>query len=165
NDLKIQANGYIPVSDYQQGAITGTLAAKNIQANDYQIDALNGQLSLQHGNVKIELVPIKKGQRIIAEANIKQVWDEAPFIAASVKGSGINPAVWAQDESYRGHLNFEAHISGTGWMPEQKLWHYRLQINQSELMGQKLAMADISGRFNDQKFNNQSEVVTQGGAL
>src|SRR5699024_224685 len=52
-----------------------------------------------------------------------------------------------------------------GWMPEQKLWHYRLQINQSELMGQKLAMADISGQFNDQKFNNQSEVVTQGGAL
>jgi uncharacterized protein YjbI with pentapeptide repeats len=164
-DLTLQADGRVPIENYKKSRLKGTFLAKNIREGTYQLDALRGTLSLNKGSAKLRLVPIEKGEQIIAEANIGRIWDENPAVNITVNGSNINPAVWMQDTTYAGNLNFNGQISGEGWVPEQKLWSYKLGINKSKLMGQPLNKAAFSGQFNQQEFTNQSDVFIAQGAL
>jgi autotransporter translocation and assembly factor TamB len=164
-DLMVQAHGRVPIENYQKGQLKGTLSAKNIREGAYQLDALQGRLSLNKSSAKLWLEPVKKKQRIIAEANVEHMWDENPLVSVTVKGSDINPAVWMQDTTYAGNLNFSGRISGKGWIPEKQLWSYKLTLNKSKLMGQSLNKANFSGRFDQQKFTNQSDIYIAKSAI
>ncbi|MBN2732939.1 MAG: translocation/assembly module TamB domain-containing protein [Balneolaceae bacterium] len=158
-NLDFKATGRLPLENYQQGRMSGTLSASNLRQGQYRIDAVEGTFSLDNEQAKIRLAPVNGGQRLIASANISRIWDENPSFSVRVSGNQINPARWLQDETYTGNISFTGTVVGRGWMPEQNFWSYQLDINKSTLMKQQIDSAALSGRFNESRLTNQSTIV------
>jgi len=158
-NLEFQAQGRVPLDQYQQSKMEGTLSAAQIRQGQYQVDTLQGSFTLENSEAKIRLEPVKAGQRLIANAELSQIWSNEPSVSLSFQGNNINPEIWLPDQGYSGSLTFKGEVSGTGWFPDKNFWNYALTVNQSRLMGQSVDQANFSGRFNGQRVTNQSKIT------
>ncbi|HYW36473.1 MAG TPA: translocation/assembly module TamB domain-containing protein, partial [Balneolaceae bacterium] len=164
-DLKIQARGKVPFSDYQHSSLKGSFSAKNMREQVYHLDALQGALSLDNDKATIQVEPVEKGQHVVGRVTLGKIWTENPSVGVSVQGSGINPAIWMRNKEYTGSVNFSANLSGEGWYPRQKMWNYQLTIHNSSLMGQSLEKATLNGKFSQNSIINQSDIAIASGRL
>lgn len=158
-NLNFQATGRLPLENYQQGRMSGTLSAINLRQGQYRVDALEGTFSLENEQAKVRLEPGNGGQRLIVSTNISQIWGESPSLYVRVSGNQINLARWLQDEAYVSNISFNGTVSGRGWMPAQNYWSYQLDVNESTLMEQQVDSAAFSGRFNESRLTNQSKII------
>lgn len=164
-NMTFRAEGKVPLDNYQHARLNGTLSADNIRQGTYRLDALQGKFSLRNENARIHLEPAVGGDKLVADADISQMWSEKPSVRVKARGSGINPASWLQDKAYTGNLSFTAEVNGSGWVPDKEFWNYQLVVNKSRLMDQQLNHATIKGRFNQQALTNQSMVTVKENKL
>lgn len=158
-NLDFSAQGRVPLDEYQKAQMQGTLSAANIKQGDYQLDRIQGTFTLENENAKIRLEPVNGGQRLIANANLSQIWSDQPSVFVTVKGTQINPATWVGDSQYNGSLTFNGQVSGAGWFPEQDVWNYKFSVNDSRLMQQPIDKATFTGKFNQQRATNQTRIL------
>lgn len=164
-NMTFRADGKVPLDDYQNARLNGTLSADNIRQGAYRLDALQGKFSLRNENAQIHLEPAVGGNNLVADADISQIWSEKPSVHVKARGSGINPANWLQDKAYTGNISFTGEVNGSGWYPGQAFWNYQLTVNKSLLMDQQLDNATLKGRFNEQEITNQTMVTVKENKL
>ncbi len=157
-NLEFKAQGRLPLQQYEQVRLQGTLSADNIRQGTHRLDRLQGDFALKNGNAGLRLEPAVEREKIIASADLSRIWGETPSIALSVRGTNIDPAKWMQDTTYAGSLTFDGEVKGSGWYPQQDFWNYSLTVDQSRVMDQQVDGASFSGRFNQNVFTNTSEI-------
>lgn len=163
-NLDIQLQGRLPLNNYRQGQLEGTISAQNLQQGTYQLDALQGTVALNNDNAKVRLEPAKNGQRLIVNANLSRIWGQ-PSVSVAFSGDKINPELWLPEQAFAGSITFNGEVAGRGWFPEQDLWNYSLTVNRSTLMEQRLDKATFSGRFNLQTITNRSQIAIADSRL
>jgi autotransporter translocation and assembly factor TamB len=158
SNFALNTEGYVPLNNYQQGRIEGTVSADNIRQSGYQLDRIESKLSLQNGAAKIQIEPIQSGRRMAVNADLSGLWGDQPNVLVTFSGQKINPANWLQDQAYAGSLTFNGRVWGTGWFPEKNVWNYRLTATDSRLNEQQIDRARFTGTFNQSRVSNETEV-------
>ncbi|MCW9707099.1 translocation/assembly module TamB domain-containing protein [Fodinibius salsisoli] len=158
-NLQFQSQGRIPLEAYQESQLEGTLLVEDIGLAEYHLDRLQGSFNLQNNRATVELMPANGKEQLTFSADIFRLWDEDPLLQMKAGGTNLHPQNWLPGETYTGRLSFEAAIDGNGWVPEEELWKYQLNIEESQLMDQQIERASFSGFFNQNRLTNQSKLT------
>src|SRR5699024_4034342 len=90
-DIVIDGQGKMPVSQHRQARWTGKLSAGQMEIGNYHLDAISGHYSLNEGDMQLKLTPQRGHQQLMVKANITEVWSQEPRMNARVKGTHLKP--------------------------------------------------------------------------
>lgn len=164
-NFQLSANGRIDIADYQRSTLEGTLSASEISQSNYAIDQLEGSFSLSEGELNTELNMSRAVESLNAQLAASQIWSENPRFKTTVRGRNIQPGYWMQDSLYQGQLNFQASLNGAGLELSDDLWDYQLEIDDSQIGEQQLAMVSLQGQVNESRLTAESRVRLQQSEL
>lgn len=163
--LEVRGHGYLPLQQYRQGELEGTLSADNLRQASYQLTALQGTFSVDHSRATMHLEPTLGRERLVADASVTDLWADRPGVTVAVRGNRISPGRWLQNPELEGALTFSGRISGRGWVPDRDPWQYQLLVEGSSLMGQPLEQGSFRGQFSTDMITNRSQLQVGGGEL
>ncbi len=158
-------SGRIDVANYRQGKGDLTFSLRNITQGPYHLDMLSAKGSLNHHEAEVDVEARTTGQRITAELQVDQLWDDLPVIQSKIYAANIDPAYWMQDSSYAGDMNVHAEISGRGWDPLEGRWNYSLEVDESRFMEQPIAGLSAQGEVEDGGGSMEARMDVRDGTI
>jgi len=154
--VRMDARGGIPVNDYQNGNINGTLSIGPSRFLSYSVDSLMTSYTLSGSSAEVEARAAKDEQSLQANLNADKIWEEGsgPDFRLTANGRNIEPAYWLQNESYEGRLSFSGEVNGNGYSPAATPWGYRLNFNEGVFAGQDFQRIATEGTITGSRITN-----------
>ena len=164
-NVEVKADGQLPIDQYEKARLHGTLSARDLRQGSYRLDRLEGAFNLEGNDFDMQLEPVNGQERIRAEFKASQIWSPEPLLTIQVSGSELSLAEWMNDEQYSGQLSFNAEVKGEGWFPQEEFWDYRVTVEESRLLGQRIDQAVFTGKINNTALTNESNIQAANSNL
>ncbi len=120
----------------------------NSRWNDYQLSSVQWKGSVDDGEVISTLTAqTEDNERIFAEAEVKELFEESPDWAVEYELANINPQTWTGDKSLSGAITVSGKLNGFGWAIPDSGWTYSLmnqRLNESEIIPLRMYSQEIA---------------------
>ncbi|NGP75548.1 AsmA family protein [Balneolaceae bacterium YR4-1] len=156
--VDFSSEGAVPLTSVENGSIKGSLHTGSILYNSYRLDTLETDFSSDKGKLSATLATRRQQQRVTAKAGISDIWITDPQVNYAIRGSGINPGYWLQDEQFKGTISFNGTLKGSGLSLDDSSWDYRLDLSKGRVYEQEYSEAVLSGKINPQRITGNSRI-------
>lgn len=163
--LQTSFDGQLPIEDYQKISGKVKLDIAKLKYHSSQVDRIKLDGNIKSGKSSISLKARHRQQKLTVNADVNRIWSDSPSISTTLNTYNINPGYWLNDATYTGDVRLTANLSGTGWIPREKGWKYRITSKKSSFMQHPVSDLNINGQFNMQHATTNGRANLGGGTV
>ncbi len=150
NSFDLDLYGAVPIDDWQNGSLSGSLVINDIIYNPYRLDAYSADINWEGEQADIQQLLSLEDEEIALNLSITDLFEDR-FWEAHLDLRSINPALWAADETLEGRVNGTLDADGQDFMLSDQPIAYLIDFDRIELMDERIDDLLING-FLDQDY-------------